>query len=81
LKQCPAGVQRLCVLAREDACALPHVVDVQGLAARRCDARPGTVYLLRPDQYVAARWRRFDAEAVHRALRRALALAPATEMA
>ncbi len=45
--------------------------DVQGLAARRYDARPGTCYLIRPDQHVAARWRRFDAAAVRAALARA----------
>jgi len=45
--------------------------DAEGLAAARFDARPGTTYLLRPDQHVAARWRRFDAAAVLRALDRA----------
>jgi 3-(3-hydroxy-phenyl)propionate hydroxylase len=45
--------------------------DAQGLAARRYDARPGTCYLIRPDQHVAARWRRFDANAVRAALQRA----------
>jgi 3-(3-hydroxy-phenyl)propionate hydroxylase len=45
--------------------------DAHGLAARRCDAQPGTVYLIRPDQHVAARWRRFDADAVRAALLRA----------
>jgi 3-(3-hydroxy-phenyl)propionate hydroxylase len=45
--------------------------DVHGLAARRYDARPGTAYLIRPDQHVAARWRRFDAAAVRGALARA----------
>jgi 3-(3-hydroxy-phenyl)propionate hydroxylase len=49
------------------------VVDHQGLVARRFDAMPGTAYLLRPDQHVAARWRRFDASAVRRALARATA--------
>jgi 3-(3-hydroxy-phenyl)propionate hydroxylase len=42
-----------------------------GLAARRYDARPGTCYLIRPDQHVAARWRRFDAAAVRAAIARA----------
>jgi 3-(3-hydroxy-phenyl)propionate hydroxylase len=49
------------------------VEDVEGLLAQRYDARPGTVYLLRPDQHVAARWRRFDAAKVRAALRRATA--------
>jgi 3-(3-hydroxy-phenyl)propionate hydroxylase len=48
--------------------------DPKGVLAARYDARPGTVYLIRPDQHVAARWRRFDATAVQAALRRALAL-------
>ena len=47
------------------------VVDAQGLAARRCDARPGTAYLLRPDQHVAARWRTLDGAAVRAAVARA----------
>jgi 3-(3-hydroxy-phenyl)propionate hydroxylase len=44
----------------------------EGLAAERYDARPGTVYLLRPDQHVAARWRKPGAPDVASALRRAL---------
>jgi 3-(3-hydroxy-phenyl)propionate hydroxylase len=43
-----------------------------GLAAERFDATPGTTYLLRPDQHVAARWRRFEAAKVAAALRRAV---------
>ncbi len=43
------------------------------LAARRYDAREGTVYLLRPDQHVCARWRAPTAADVRAALDRALA--------
>jgi 3-(3-hydroxy-phenyl)propionate hydroxylase len=45
--------------------------DISDLAAERYDALPGTLYLFRPDQYVAARWRRFDPHAVTAALRKA----------
>ena len=43
------------------------------LAAQRYDARPGTVYLLRPDQHVCARWRAPTPDAVRAACDRALA--------
>jgi 3-(3-hydroxy-phenyl)propionate hydroxylase len=45
--------------------------DVRGIAAQRYDARPGTVYLLRPDQHVAARWRSFNAAMIKAAVARA----------
>jgi 3-(3-hydroxy-phenyl)propionate hydroxylase len=50
--------------------------DVHGLAHQRLDARDGAVYLLRPDQHVAARWRAFDAPALRSALARALCRKP-----
>ena len=46
-------------------------VDCSGLLATRYDARPGTTYLIRPDRYVAARWRRHDPAVVQSALVRA----------
>ncbi|MEO8059875.1 MAG: FAD-dependent oxidoreductase [Burkholderiales bacterium] len=49
--------------------------DRDGLVAKRYDLQPGTVYLLRPDQHVCARWRAASALKVRAALRRALALA------
>ena len=54
----PPGVKGLCVSG-------------DGLARQRYDARPGTSYLIRPDRYVAARWRQYDPAAVDAAVRRA----------
>jgi 3-(3-hydroxy-phenyl)propionate hydroxylase len=48
------------------------IEDAQGLLAQRYDAHPGTVYLIRPDHHVAARWRSFDAAKAHAALRRCI---------
>jgi 3-(3-hydroxy-phenyl)propionate hydroxylase len=49
-------------------------IDVDGseLARQRYDGRPGTAYLVRPDRYVAARWRRPQAPAIRAALARAM---------
>jgi 3-(3-hydroxy-phenyl)propionate hydroxylase len=48
------------------------LTDVSGDVARRYDLAGGAAYLIRPDQHVAARWRRLDSAAVGNALRRAL---------
>ena len=53
------------------------IMDRDGLAAERYDAAPGTCYLLRPDQHVAARFRAFDPGALRAARDRALGLAAA----
>ncbi|MDC8783581.1 FAD-dependent oxidoreductase [Roseateles koreensis] len=50
------------------------VHDTDGVLTRRYDARPGTVYLIRPDQIVAARWRAPQPHLMRVALRRSLAL-------
>ena len=66
------GVLNLSIAAEGDVHAdQADLLDAQGLAAQRLDARPGTSYLLRPDQHVCARWRRPDEAAVRAALQRA----------
>lgn len=66
------GVLNLSIAAEGDVHAdHADLLDAQGLAAQRLDARPGTSYLLRPDQHVCARWRRPDEAAVRAALQRA----------
>ena len=47
--------------------------DPTGLIGTRYDGQPGTTYLIRPDQHVAARWRHFDPDLIRAALARALA--------
>jgi 3-(3-hydroxy-phenyl)propionate hydroxylase len=56
-------------------------LEPEGAAAERYDAQPGTCYLMRPDQIVAARWRALDEAAVLRALDRALGRLPAAPRA
>jgi 3-(3-hydroxy-phenyl)propionate hydroxylase len=48
-----------------------RLVEVEGLAADRLGLPEGGAALVRPDQYVAARWRAADPAAVERALDRA----------
>jgi 3-(3-hydroxy-phenyl)propionate hydroxylase len=47
--------------------------DSQGLVMQRYDGKPGTTYLIRPDQHVAARWRCYDEAKVRAAVNHALA--------
>jgi 3-(3-hydroxy-phenyl)propionate hydroxylase len=53
------------------AAPITWLEDPQGLLHQRCDARAGTVYLLRPDQHIAARWRRFEVMDIRAAIARA----------
>jgi 3-(3-hydroxy-phenyl)propionate hydroxylase len=49
------------------------VTDTKGVLSKRFDGRPGTFYLFRPDQHVAARWRSLDRQKIEAALKRATA--------
>ncbi|MGH7101868.1 MAG: FAD-dependent oxidoreductase [Acetobacteraceae bacterium] len=57
--------------APRDACAICMIEDTAGLLTHRFDARPGTFYLLRPDQHITGRWRAFDPALVRSALAKA----------
>ena len=48
------------------------ILDIEGVIAERYDMKPGTAYLIRPDQHVAARWRQFDSHKASAALARCL---------
>jgi 3-(3-hydroxy-phenyl)propionate hydroxylase len=61
----PEGI-KLTVIGRD-------LLDARGDFAARFDARPGTGYLLRPDQHICARWRQPTADKVGAARDRALA--------
>lgn len=68
----PVGVRVVHVGAGAHA-ACTVLTDREGLAAARYDSASGACYLMRPDQHVVARWRKFDIDAVHAALGRATA--------
>lgn len=50
---------------------LEELGDPEGLVAGRYDLQRGSAYLIRPDQYVAARWRQPSSQGIGAALRRA----------
>ena len=72
LADAPIPVEALVVAARGTAPGgLKTLVDTQARIKARYDLAPGTTYLVRPDQHVAARWRNLDAAAVRAAVARA----------
>lgn len=66
------AVEAVVVATRGSAPAgLRTLTDAKGRIRERYDLQPGSCYLARPDQHVAARWRKFDAAQVRAAVARA----------
>jgi len=72
----PVPIQPLLVLppGRAPAAAAPFELleDPSGVVSQRYDGQPGTLYLIRPDQHVCARWRQWRVPQVLAALATAL---------
>lgn len=72
LAQAAIAIEATIVAPRGQApSGLKTLIDTDGCIAQRYDLRPGTTYLVRPDQHVAARWRALDATKIKAALARA----------
>jgi 3-(3-hydroxy-phenyl)propionate hydroxylase len=73
----PVPIETRVILRREGGApptieGLIALFDTEGLAAMRYGAGPGTACLVRFDQHLTGRWRRFEPHAVRQAARRAL---------
>ena len=75
LRQAAIPVIPLVVVPRGTGSPLPYdlvaIEDVEGWVAQRFDATPGSFYLIRPDQHICARWRKFQPDWVGAAVARA----------
>ena len=63
---------RLLVIAREPCAGLAALLDEDGRLFASHGASDGSVYLIRPDRHVCARWRELDVPALRAAFQRAL---------
>ncbi len=65
---------QLLTIGFDSDCGLPsrRIDDVRGIIEYAYQLQPGSCYLIRPDQHVCARWRRFDVNRVITAMQRAL---------
>ncbi len=68
----PAAAAKRLAARGVGLCEIAEADDAEGLVARRYGLAAGTCYLVRPDQHVCARWRRYDAGAIEAALERAM---------
>lgn len=60
------------IIAEQRTTHYATLKDTSGLVTERYDLQPGTAYLIRPDQHVAARWRQVRVDKVLAAMQRAL---------
>ncbi|PMY00070.1 FAD-dependent oxidoreductase, partial [Pseudomonas sp. GW460-13] len=60
----PDAVQAHVVVTGGNVAGATALADIAGQAHARYGARPGTLYLIRPDGYVLARWREPSWDAV-----------------
>lgn len=78
LQDHPVGLKIILVLnpalAEQAPTGLTAVIDEQGWLTQRHDAQDGSCYLLRPDQHIAARWRKADPASITAALQRAIGI-------
>ncbi len=78
LSQATIPIKTILVTEPDDAPAeyrgFTVLVDAENFLHDRFDAQDGTYYLIRPDQYICARWRAFDRQKVEAALTRACCL-------
>jgi 3-(3-hydroxy-phenyl)propionate hydroxylase len=65
---------RIVVISQQRSAApgLEVLVDRAGIATARYGGAPGVTYLIRPDQHVLGRWRRWDLDALREAWRHCL---------
>jgi 3-(3-hydroxy-phenyl)propionate hydroxylase len=75
LRSLPVTVRLVAVSLRPGSLGAEMLFDVEGHARERYDAREGTLYLIRPDQHVAARFRVFAIDPLRSALARAIGAA------
>jgi len=75
LRQAAIPVKPLVVMPSGKQDPLPYdlvaIEDTEGWLAQRFDATSGCFYLLRPDQHVCGRWRKFEPDWVAAAVARA----------